>query len=98
MGKKYLGRIPEVEEGWDQVGEYEDDDGVQWLVFFKPQEHTEDWITYKIVANGRAHGKANYWLVRNNKTGQLGFARDFALLREHRPKLHEHVESLFRIA
>jgi len=46
------------------------------------------------VANGRARGKANYWLVRNSQDGKIGFARDFALLRENRPDIHTQVEAI----
>ena len=96
MGKMYAGKIPESEEGWNQIGSHKDADDVEWLVFSKSQEHTPDWTTYKIVANGRARDKANYWLVRNNKTGQIGFARDYVFMRENRPELHAKVESIFK--
>lgn len=92
MAKSYKGRIPDASEGWEMVGKVEHEG--EWLVFKKRQEHSPDWVTYKIVANGKSINKANYWLARNDSTGQIGFARDFVLLREHRPKVHQYVENV----
>lgn len=89
--KMYAGRIPD--EQWSQVGQCSDD-GVEWRVFSKPQDHSDEWLTYKIVANGRASGKANYWLARNNRTGQIGFARDYAIMQMNRPNLFRQVEGM----
>ena len=47
----------------------------------------------KICANGKAESKANYWAVRKN-TGQLGFIKDMAIMRAHRPGLHAAVEEI----
>lgn len=96
MGKMYAGKMPAMDEGWDRIGTCKDLDGVEWFVFSKPQEHTPDWYTHKIVANGRAENKANYWLVRNAETGQIGFARDYVYMRENRPALHAQVEIIFK--
>ena len=90
------GRIPDVNNGWHQIGECVDGDQVQWIVFERKQDHTDDWMTYKIVANGRARHKANYWLAKNIKTGQIGFARDYVYMRENRPELHAQVEAIFK--
>jgi hypothetical protein len=92
MAKSYKGQIPDASEGWRIAGTV-DHDG-EWIVFKKRQEHSPEWVTYKIVANGKAINKANYWLARNEITGQIGFARDFVLLREHRPKIHKYVEDI----
>ena len=96
MGKMYAGNLPQADEGWNQIGKCWDSDEVEWLVFSKAQEHTPDWLTYKIVANGRARNKANYWLVRNASTGQIGFSRDYVYMRDSRPELHAQVDSIFR--
>ena len=48
------------------------------------------------MANGRAANKANYWLVRNKETGQIGFARDYVSMRENRPELHAQVDAIFK--
>ena len=78
------------------MGKCLDSDEVEWLVFSKAQEHTPDWLTYKIVANGRARNKANYWLVRNASTGQIGFSRDYVYMRDNRPELHAQVDAIFK--
>ena len=96
MGRMYAGKMPDADAGWEHVGTCRGADGMEWLVFSKSQEHAPDWLTYKIVANGRAANKANYWLVRNASTGQIGFARDFAVMRDTRPELHEQVESIIK--
>jgi hypothetical protein len=67
-------------------------------VFGKPQKHTPDWLTYKIVANGRAANKANYWLVRNASTGRIGFSRDYIYMRCSRPELYEQVDAILKKA
>lgn len=96
MGKMYAGNLPKDGEGWEQVGKCMDSDDVEWLVFSKPQDHTPDWMTFKIVANGRAQNKANYWLVKNAVTGQIGFARDYVHMQDSRPELHAQVEAIFK--
>jgi hypothetical protein len=97
MMRTYFGLVPNLNDGWKQIDKYVDHDGIEWLVFRRPQEHTPDWSTYKVVSNGRAANKANYWLVRNDRTGQIGFARDYASMRENRPKLHEKIEKIFSL-
>lgn len=94
MGKKYLGRKPDQGEGWQQIDSFLDGDEVEWLFYKKPQEHSNEWFTYKIVANGEAENKANYWLVRNNQTKQIGFGKDFSIMRNNRPDLHSYFENL----
>jgi hypothetical protein len=98
MGKMYRGNVPKEEDGWVNVGTcYDIDNSIEWFVFSQAQKHSEDWQTYKIVVNGRAMNKANYWMVRNNNTGQIGFASDYAKMRSDRPHLHAKVESLLRL-
>ena len=92
----FKGNLPQADEGWMRIGGCKDSDKVEWIVFRRAQEHTPDWATYKVVANGRASAKANYWLVRNDKTGQIGFARDYVYMRDNRPALHAQVEAIFK--
>lgn len=77
---------------WKHCGAWVDKDNgsIEWFVFFKPQAHNHEWRTYKVVANGRVPNKANYWFARNEKTGQLGFARDLASMSDHRPNLYKN--------
>jgi hypothetical protein len=96
MGKKYAGNVPGPNEGWEHVGTCRDADGIEWLVLSKSQKHTQDWCTYKIVANGRAANKANYWLTGNKLTGRIGFSRDYVCMRETRPELYAQVETIIK--
>jgi|688.fasta_scaffold343523_3 hypothetical protein len=96
MGKMYMGNIPDASEGWDEMDKFMDKDNVQWLMFSKKQDHNQDWWTIKIAAKGRASTKANYWLAINVRTGQLGFSRDYVLMRENRPELHSQIETIFK--
>lgn len=95
-GRKYPGNHPQDGEGWEAFGQVEDCEGCWFALYRKAQGHSPDWITYKIVAVGVAPRKANYWLVRNRRTGQIGFARDFASMRANRPHLHGEVEAAIR--
>lgn len=98
MGKMYMGNMPDISEGWDEMAKCRDKDSVEWMLFRKKQDHNQDWWTIKIVANGRASSKANYWLAINVKTGEIGFARDYVYMRENRPELHAQVEAIFKKA
>lgn len=93
MAKFYRGNIPPPDSGWDQLAKIESD-GAEWLAYRKQQEHDPAWVNFKLVANGRIQGKANYWIVRNVKTGQIAFARDALLLRNNRPELNREFESV----
>jgi len=98
MGRMYAGRMPDADEGWEHVGTCRDADGMEWLVFSKSQKHTPDWLTYKVVANGRARDKANYWLVRNAITGRIVFSRDYVNMRLNRPELYAQVDEILKKA
>lgn len=94
MGKMYRGNMPDEAEGWRKTGSFVDKDALEWIVFVRAQAHSPDWVFHKIVANGRAENKANYWLAKNTETGQIGYARDFVHMRTNRPELHKAVESI----
>ena len=93
MEKFYKGKIPSQDDGWELVKKIIDDD-IEWMVFRKDQPHTADWKTYKIVANGKALSKANYWMASNAAIGKVGFSRDLVIMRENRPALHARVEKI----
>ena len=90
----HKGNIPDLGKGWHQAGCCVDGDKVSWIVFRREQAHSSEWVYYKIVADGKAKNKANYWLAKNEATGQIGFSRDFAVMRENRPELHNKVEAI----
>ena len=98
MGQKYRGNIPDQDQGWDLFVELADGDGVRWLVYQQDQRNTLDWATIKVVADGWAEGKANYWFVWNRHTGQIGYIRDLAIMRENKPHLHRLVSDALGLA
>lgn len=95
----YKGNYPNPTDGWEMVGAWRDEDGenVGWTVFMRPQQNSDEWATFKICADGKVESKANYWSVRKN-TGQIGYVRDMAMMRAHRPKLHAAVEKIMEDA
>lgn len=95
MQKMYKGNPPDETDGWKNIYSCELKDKTKWNIFVRDQDHTHDWKTYKVVADGRAMNKANYWLARNIETGQIGFGRDFVHMKTRRPQLHAVMEKLF---
>ena len=88
--RTHRGRPPSAADGWVQFGSHEDD-GVDWLLFSRPQKHTQDWLTIKVVANGKALRKANYWLTVNLMNGKIAFSRDQLQMMLYREGLVEKV-------
>lgn len=96
MSKMFAGNPP-AGEGWRQIGKcWDSDEEVEWMVFSRQQDHAPEWVTVKVVANGRARNKANYWLVKNIETEQIGFAKDYVLMCERRPDLHAQVYAILK--
>lgn len=84
--KNYQGKIPSTDNGWEFDKTFEAY-GIEWLMYIKPQPHSDDWVTCKIVANGKATGKANYWFVFNMSENRVGFSRDLMVMQNTRPVL-----------
>ena len=99
--KNHRGRLPSYSEGWAQFGSHDDDDGVNWLMFNRAQPN-QDWLTIKIVANGKALRKANYWLTVNLVDGRIAFNRDQLHMRLYREglaaKVNDAIQELVRQA
>lgn len=92
--KMYRGKDPDTEAGeWVKIG-LAQHEGLNWGVFMKGQSHSDEWSTFKVCADGRAERKANYWVTKNMKTGQIGYPRDWAIMRDTRPELHGKVENI----
>ena len=92
--KKYEGNIPDTSEGWRLALTIHDDRvGVDWLLFSRRSPLDPGWINYKLVADGKAPMKSNYWFSKRERTGHLGHAKDFANLRKNRPQVHKAVEA-----
>jgi hypothetical protein len=86
--KKYTGKKPRA-AGWQEVGAVESDG--RWLVFIRPDG---EWSTVKVVADGRALAKANYWLGWNGS--RFGRHADLVSLAQQRPAVLEAVERVLR--
>ena len=86
--KMYKGRKPRT-DGWEQIGTIENDN--QWQVFVKQKADTE-WLSVKVVAAGRAQGKANYWLGWDGK--RFANFKDTLAMVQGRPELMHRVEQM----
>ena len=91
-GRMYSGKKPLLADGWIFKCELVDDIGQKWIVFAKNQIHSSTWVTYKVVADGKALNKANYWVVKNLYSGKLAFCYDMATMREKRKFLYDQFE------
>lgn len=89
--RSYKGNPPPKSEGWWHYDCTTDIGDAEWDIFCRRQEHSDEWVTFKICAEGRVPRKANYWTARNIETGQMGFTKDMAAMKEHRPELYEWV-------
>tara|TARA_R110000868_G_scaffold274808_3_gene534472 strand:+ start:522 stop:803 length:282 start_codon:yes stop_codon:yes gene_type:complete len=88
--KMYGGRIPDEADGWKLKAEIRDEDQ-KWFLFEKLQTHSDEWITYKVVADGKVEKKANYWVVKNIKTGRQAYPADMELMKQHRLNLFKQI-------
>jgi hypothetical protein len=86
--RMYRGKRPRT-EGWEHIASIEDD--VRWLVFVKDNPDNE-WLTVKVVADGRVPFKANYWLGWNGK--RFAQVQDTFAIMQRRPELLKVVERL----
>jgi hypothetical protein len=86
--KMYKGKKPRT-DGWEHIGDIEQDG--RWLVFVR-QNADIDWLTAKVVADGRAQGKANYWLGWNGK--RFAQQTDAFAMVQGRPELMHKVEQM----
>lgn len=86
MVKMVKGNHPKEHEGYELVT-----DLGEWSLYRRDQGKGNGWATYRVVANGRAERKGNYWMAINEQTGQMGFARDAQIMMEKRRALYELV-------
>ena len=93
--KTYQGTAPSTSGGWESIANIHES-GVLWTVFVKKQNHSDEWLTYKIAANNRVERKANYWLAYNKETGQIGFGRDYILMQQNRPELKKQFDKILK--
>jgi hypothetical protein len=87
-GRRYKGKKPRAEY-WDQIGVVED--GERWFVFVSKSGDSE-WLTAKVVLDGRIACKANYRLGWNGK--RFAQQADAFAMMHRRPMLMGKVERL----
>lgn len=87
--RNYKGKVPRT-EGWDYIAAIEEE-SVRWFVFMKDNPDNE-WLTVKVVADGRVPFKANYWLGWNGK--RFAQVQDTFAIMQRRPELLKAVERL----
>lgn len=89
--KNYSGKKPRT-AGWREVGVVEGD--VRWLVFVRENADNE-WVTVKVVADGQAPAKANYWLGWNGS--RFGRHADLIAIAHQRSAVLAGVEQGLRM-
>jgi hypothetical protein len=88
VDRRYRGKKPRT-EGWKQIGEVED--GGRWFVFVYESGDSE-WLTAKVVFDGRIACKANYRLGWNGK--RFSQQQDTFAILHRRPELLHKVERM----
>ena len=91
MQKLYSGNHGEDGDGWIKIGQIGKFDGVKWSIYRKPQPNGSEWDYVKVVADGKAPRKANYWLSWNGDRFAIG--GDFLKMLEHRKDMYDEVIS-----
>lgn len=84
----YRGNKPSSKDGWIEMDAFTDRDNIEWLVYQQPQRKNGEWVNYKIVANGFALNKANYWFAHNFDENKFAFKRDLNSMNKNRDDLY----------
>lgn len=87
MAKMYQGNHEDESTGWEVLGSVGKSDDVNWVAYRQRRESEWDYI--KVVAEGKAHGKANYWLSWNGS--RFGMGGDFFKMMQHRHELSQQM-------
>lgn len=88
--RSYRGNAP-AGEYWQMADTIRDAQGVDWIVWFHLRAMDSGYINFKIVADGEAKRKANYWIARNRAGGSLN--RDLVIMKENNPDLFADVSA-----
>ena len=88
MTQKFKGNAPVTDE-WMHLHSFHHED-LDWRLFFRVRDQS-GWISGKLVVNGKAPRKANYWI--GWRDGRLARTRDAGTLYAGRPELYEQVEN-----
>ena len=94
MKKVYAGQNPR-DGDWKMLDQF-DADGVSWLMWEKNETSADDLRQWKIVAQGLAPKKANYWLLANSLGGVEKRGRCYFAMAQHRPELMAQIEKVAR--
>lgn len=89
MTQKFRGNAPATDE-WMHLHSFHHED-LDWFLFFRVKENSAGWISGKLVVDGKAPRKANYWL--GWRDGRFARTRDAGSLYIGRPELYEQVEN-----
>jgi len=74
---------------WQMADSITDAQGVDWVVWFHLRAMDRGYVNFKIVADGEAKRKANFWIARNRGGGSL--SRDLTIMKENNPELFQDV-------
>ena len=88
MTQKFKGNAPVTDE-WMHLHSFHHED-LDWRLFFRVRDQS-GWISGKLVVNGKAPRKANYWI--GWRDGRLARTRDAGTLYAGRQELYEQVEN-----
>lgn len=88
MTQKFKGNAPVTDE-WMHLHSFHHED-LDWRLFFRVRDQS-GWISGKLVVEGKAPRKANYWI--GWRDGRLARTRDAGTLYAGRPELYEQVEN-----
>ena len=83
--RMYTGNHPDMD--WEII-EIFGFEGGEWYLY-ENYEVKDNWRNLKLVANGRAESKANYWFAWNGK--RINGSRDWVILKAGRIELQKTV-------
>ena len=88
MTQKFRGNAPVTDE-WMHLHSFHHED-LDWSLFFRVRDQS-GWISGKLVVDGKAPRKANYWI--GWRDGRLARTRDAGTLYTGRQELYKQVEN-----
>lgn len=88
MTQKFKGNAPTTDD-WMHLHSFHHED-LDWRLFFRVRDQS-GWISGKLVVEGKAPRKANYWI--GWRDGRLARTRDAGTLYVGRQELYEQVEN-----
>jgi hypothetical protein len=90
--KKYSGNEPDLSE-WELLFIVEKLYNTDWIVFVRDKDDENRYLGLKVIADGFAENKANYWLSWDkNKNRITSKGLDAKLLKDNRPFLYDAVK------